>query len=94
MRLSVRAAWARSIAPAIPDVVPVKPSAGAFEFEAPKALFTLPAFTRSDVFGPAVSRYAVTADGSRFLALTDRGTAPPRRLTVVTNWERAFEGRK
>ena len=29
--------------------------------------------------------YDVTADGQRFLANTDVGTAPP--LTVVTNWK-------
>lgn len=75
-------------------VVPVDTSAGTFEFGAPKALFTLPAITRSGVFGSAVSRYAVTADARRFLALTDRGSAPPQHLTVVTNWERAFDGRK
>ncbi len=58
------------------------------------ALFTLPAITRSEAFGSAVSRYAVTANSRRFLALTDRGSAPPQHLTVVTNWEWAFDGRK
>jgi eukaryotic-like serine/threonine-protein kinase len=63
--------------------VPVK-SAATFEAGSPQALFEI-----QPLFGPLTGRfvYQSTADGQRFLVLTNTGGRAPPPITVVVNWQ-------
>jgi Tol biopolymer transport system component len=69
-----------------------KVGAPEFAFDSPQSLFTLPPMftlpvTSNGVFEAMAFRYAVTADGKRFLVLADSGNSTPAPITVLTNWQ-------
>jgi hypothetical protein len=68
-------------------VRPATEKAGAleFSFDSPQPLFALPPM--NGTLGTMAFRYAVTADGKRFLVLGDSGNATPAPITVLTNWQ-------
>ena len=62
--------------------VSVKTDGAAFQYSAPKVLFTLVTLARGFVYGT----YDVTRDGRRFLFVEPAAEAESQPLTLVTNW--------
>ncbi len=62
--------------------VSVKTDGAAFQYSAPKVLFSLVTLARGFVYGT----YHVTRDGRRFLFVEPAAEAESQPLTLVTNW--------
>jgi dipeptidyl aminopeptidase/acylaminoacyl peptidase len=66
-----------------------KEGATEFAFDSPQPLFTLPPM--NSTLAASSFRYAVTADGKRFLVLEDSDNSTPAPITVLTNWQEGLK---
>ncbi|UCF39500.1 MAG: hypothetical protein JSU96_04975 [Acidobacteriota bacterium] len=62
-----------------------KAGAAGFFFDSPQPLFALT--PTNGIERPSSFRYAVTADGKRFLVLKDSSDSTPAPIVVLTNWQ-------